>query len=115
MECWASLSLSNGRPVVAIGGALDLATAEPIRRMLTVVLANLPEDDPHLVLDLRRLDFMDTSGIGLLIHVKQATRTAGGDVLLVAPGPRVRRVLTKTNLLPLFTVYDEPSQAGVVS
>lgn len=111
MECWASLSLSNGRPVVAIGGALDLATAEPIRKMLTAVLSDLPEDDPHLILDLHRLDFMDTSGIGLLIHVKQTTRAAGGDVFLVGLAPRVHRVLAKTNLLALFTVYDELSQA----
>ena len=111
MECWASLSMSHGRPVVAIGGALDLATAEPIRKMLNAVLSNLPTDDPCLVLDLRRLDFMDTSGIGLLIHVKQTCRAAGGDVVLVALGPRIRRVLAKTNLLSIFTVCEELSQA----
>ena len=110
MECWASLSLSNGRPVVAIGGALDLATAEPIRRMLTTVLANVPPDDPYLILDLRRLTLMDTSGIGILVHAKQTTRAASGDVILVAPPPRIRRVLEKTNLLPIFTIYDDLPQ-----
>lgn len=111
MECWASLSLSSGRPVVAIGGALDLSTVESIREMLTVVLSDLPEDDPRLIIDLRRLIFMDTSGIGLLIRVKHACVTAGGDVSLVAPHPRVRRVLEKTNLISIFNVCTDLSQA----
>lgn len=111
MECWASLSLSNGRPVVAIGGALDLATVESIRETLTVVLSDLPDNDPRLIIDLRRLVFMDTSGIGLLIRVKHSCVAAGGDVSLVAPTPRVRRVLEKTNLLSIFTVCDDLSQA----
>jgi len=111
MECWASLSLSDGHPVVAIGGSLDLSTVVSIRETLAVVLSDLPEDGPSLVIDLRRLIFMDTSGIGLLIRVKHACVAAGGDLSLVAPHPRVRRVLEKTNLLKIFTVFDTIAQA----
>lgn len=112
MECWASLSLSDGRPIIAIGGALDLATAPPIRRMLTSVLAELGPDNPSLVLDLRRLEFMDTSGLAMLIHARRVAREAGGSVVLVGVVPRVRRVLAKTNLLGLFTVYTEIGEAS---
>lgn len=112
MECWASLSLSNGRPIIAIGGSLDLATAPPIRRMLTSVLADLGPDKPSLVLDLRRLEFMDTSGLALLIQARRVVRERGGSVVLVGVVPRVRRVLAKTNLLNLFTVCTELTEAS---
>jgi anti-anti-sigma factor len=105
------LSLSDGRPIIAIGGALDLSTAPPIRRMLSSVINEIGPDHPSLVLDLRRLEFMDTSGLALLIHARRSARERGGSVVLVGVVPRVRRVLAKTNLLGLFTVCTELTEA----
>lgn len=111
MECWATLSLSTGRPIVSIGGALDLATAAQVQRTLTAALADLHPADPGLPVDLHRLEFMDTSGLGLLVRTRNAARERGSDLVLIAPVPRVHRVLAKTNLLATFTVYPSLADA----
>ena len=111
MDCWASLSLSTGRPIVTIGGELDLATAPQVQRTLSAALADLHPADPSLLVDLHRLEFMDTSGLGLLLRARKAAREHGSDLILIAPAPRVRRVLSKTNLLQTFTVYPSVSAA----
>lgn len=111
MDCWATLSLSTGRPIVTIGGELDLATAPQVQRALSAALVDLRPADPSMLVDLHRLEFMDTSGLGLLLRARKAAREHGSDLVLIAPAPRVRRVLSKTNLLQTFNVYPSVSAA----
>lgn len=95
---------------MSIGGELDLATAPQVQPTLSAALADLHPADPSMLVDLHRLDFMDTSGLGLLLHARKTAKDHGSDLILIAPAPRVRRVLSKTNLLQTFTVY--PSVAA---
>ncbi len=54
-------------------------------------------DDPRIVLDLGELEFMDASGVRLLLHLS-ARSEANGDRLRIIPSrsPQVRRVLELT-------------------
>jgi hypothetical protein len=46
-----------------------------------------------VIVDLSALEFIDCHALGALLHVQQAARAAGGDVLLAAPRQLVLRVL----------------------
>jgi len=86
--------------VVALAGELDLSTMGQLEGRLLGELRTRPE----LVVDLSDLDFIDSSGIGLLI---QAFKAADGGRMytVIASGSQVDRVFTIAGIngaLPVF-------------
>ncbi len=71
-----------------VTGELDLATADDLVVKVTGLSSGSSGD---LVLDLRGLEFVDSTGIRALIGV--AAQVRGGSLVLEAPNPTVRRVL----------------------
>lgn len=64
-----------------------------------------------VVLQLDRLDFVDSSGLGALMRLMQAARAKGGDVKLSGVPPKIQKVLQLTHLSPLFEIYDSIEEA----
>lgn len=64
-----------------------------------------------VVLQLDRLDFVDSSGLGALMRLMQAARAKGGDVKLSGVPPKIQKVLELTHLSPLFEIYDSIEEA----
>jgi anti-sigma B factor antagonist len=64
-----------------------------------------------VVLQLDRLDFIDSSGLGALMRLMQAARAKGGDLKLSGLQPKIRRVLEMTHLLSQFETYDSIEEA----
>lgn len=89
--------LSSGTVVVA-DGELDLATAPQLER-------RLGELSGRLVLDLRRLDFIDSTGLRLLLRTEERSRRDGLDLRL-APGPAAQRLIELTGLSGHFAYVD---------
>jgi len=81
-------------------GEIDIATAGPLREeLLALVEAEHPD---HLVVDLRDVTFMDSSGLAVLIRVHKQQLQHGGDVTVINPTPSVRRILRITGLDAAF-------------
>jgi anti-sigma B factor antagonist len=82
-------------------GDIDAATVDPLREeLLALVEAEHPD---RLVIDLTDVTFMDSTGLGVLVRVRNAQLEHGGDVAVVNAIPRVQRVLTITGLDAAFT------------
>jgi anti-anti-sigma factor len=81
---------------VSLQGELDLATAEPVQRQLEIVMSD--SGCERLVLDMSKLEFIDSTGIAVLLRAIQ--RDAGFDRLRVVPSTAlgVTRVLELTGL-----------------
>jgi anti-anti-sigma factor len=80
--------------VLAVTGELDLSTVGEIEAELTA-LRNAGVE--HLILDLHALDFIDSSGLRLLVTWTRAAQN-GGPRLSVVDGPGVTRALALTGL-----------------
>jgi anti-sigma B factor antagonist len=90
------------RPV----GELDLDTAPRLEDELAAVRAQGPR---RLVLDMRRLTFMDSTGLRLVIRWDTAAREEGFEFAIV-PGPEVvQRVLTLTGMDDQLAVAEPPT------
>jgi anti-anti-sigma factor len=76
----------RGRKVLVASGDLDLQTAQDLRRRIAA--ASEPGQD--LVIDLRGVTFMDSPGLGTLIHCDRLQRERGGRLVLRDPSPPVR-------------------------
>lgn len=67
---------------------------------------------PRLVVNLAETDFMDSTGIGLLISSRTTLQRAGGDVRLANLGKRIHGLFVMTRLLgPVFSEYDSVDAA----
>ncbi|MFF3315997.1 STAS domain-containing protein [Streptomyces sp. NPDC003035] len=94
--------------VVSLGGELDIETATQLHHHLA---SQLLQGRRHLVLDLSSLDFMDSSGLNILIRAARDAREAGGDLHLVAPTPAVRRILEITGLTMTTPLHADVAEA----
>lgn len=60
----------------------------------------------RLVIDLAKTDFVDSTGIGVLVHGAETLRAAGGDVCLAGMQTRVKNLFVISRLLgPMFDGY----------
>lgn len=83
---------------VALAGEFDLASAAPVREVLTRALG---EPRQELILDLSKVTFIDSGGLHVILDVnKLCLCRDAGPTLTIRPGPRnVQRVFELTNLL----------------
>ena len=78
-------------PTVAISGELDHHTAEKIRTRMDKLIVE--KKLKCVVLDLRGLTFMDSSGIGLIMGRYRLLRSLGGELTLTGVSPRLESVI----------------------
>jgi anti-sigma B factor antagonist len=64
-----------------------------------------------VVLQLDRVDFVDSSGLGAIVRLMQTARSKGGDLKLSGVPPRMRKTLEMTSLLSQFETYDSVEEA----
>lgn len=76
--------------VVGVAGEIDVATAPVLRDAL---LGMLNRGVPSLVVDLRGVTFVDSTGVGSLLRIHHRQGLLGGAVHFVADQPAVLRVL----------------------
>lgn len=88
--------------VLTVAGELDVAGAPELRQH---VMTAVRKGSHRLVLDLTGVDFIDSFGIGVLVGALKRARLLDGDLLLVVPEPRVRRVLEICDLDRVFTLF----------
>jgi anti-sigma B factor antagonist len=97
----------DGAAVVAVAGELDLASSPRLEEELERVGET---DAGLLILDLRDLEFMDSTGLSLLVKAHQRASDAGRRFGLVNGGPQVQRLLSLTGLTDRLTVVDSPEE-----
>ncbi len=92
----------DGIPVFELIGSLDLATSPSVRAALTDASER---GDHRLIVDLHKIDFLDSTGLGALIGAQRRAREFEGEVRLVAKEGQILRLLRITGLLRVFAVY----------
>jgi anti-sigma B factor antagonist len=94
-----------GQIVIRVGGEVDMLTSPQLR---SAVLDQFePEAAVELVvLDLDGVTFLGTSGLAVLIEVREAAHAAGVELRLACTARRVLRPLTIAGLIPLFDIHD---------
>jgi anti-sigma B factor antagonist len=87
--------------VVRLGGQLDMGTADSFQACLTRLMAESPAD---IAIDLDDLEFIDSTGLRIVIGAWREAMKAGRTVTLHRPRASVARVLTITGLDKMMTV-----------
>lgn len=95
--------------IVDLEGRLVMGVGDELLR--DVINELLAEDWKKIVLNLREVTIIDSSGLGEIVSGWKLAQRFGAAVKLLRPGPHVQRTLRLTQILPLLEVYDEESQA----
>jgi anti-sigma B factor antagonist len=96
---------AEGAVLISLFGELDLSEVEQVREVLDAAEAKQPQ---VLVIDLRGLEFMDSSGIRLVVEADIRAKRDGRRLLLVRGPDPVHRVFTIALLDRRLEFVDEP-------
>jgi anti-sigma B factor antagonist len=95
--------------IVALCGELDMADAADVTAALTVAATGRRKT----IVDLTGLAFIDCSGAAALARAQRRVNQAGGNLLLAAPQPRVRRVFELTRLIDGVSILPSLEQESL--
>ena len=95
--------------MVAVHGEIDFEGAPSLRLALIEAIDEHPGH--RVVVDLEGVDFIDSAGLGMLVGGLKRARGNDGDLVLVATGRSVVKVLELTGLTRVFEIYASHSAA----
>lgn len=96
------------RTVVAVGGEIDVYTAPKLREQL-VDLVN--DGRYHLVVDMEGVEFLDSTGLGVLVGGLKRVRAHDGSLRLVCTQERILKIFRITGLTKVFPIHESVSEA----
>ena len=91
----------------ALSGELDLST---LHQLESVLDGNLDGKPGLVVVDLRRLTFLDSSGLRVMLGLDASQREQGGRLVLVQGPRRVHRVLELTRADEELEIVSDPAE-----
>ncbi len=87
--------------LVRLDGEIDISRKKELR---DVVMGFRRSDEHSCAVDMARVTFMDSTGVGSLVALLRTAQSRGGTVTLLDPCPDVLRVLEVTHLDSMLTI-----------
>lgn len=100
-----SQSHGDGKLMIRAKGEVDLYSSPDLRTMVTKAVARA---DGAVYLDLREVEYMDSSGVATLVEGLRAAMDRKLSFILIAPSQPVLKVLQLSRLDSVFTIRDQP-------
>ena len=98
----------DGRAVVAVGGEIDVYTAPKLRDKITELVGDGKHD---LVIDMEGVDFLDSTGLGVLVGGLKKVRAHDGSLQLVCNQDRLLKIFRITGLAKVFVIHESADAA----
>lgn len=95
--------------VADLSGRVDAATSPEAKAQLHELIA---EGHVKIVLNLRELTFLDSSGLGMLVSCLRRCVASGGDVCVAEAPEFVRSIFELTRLTRVFRICDSSQEAA---
>ncbi|MBI2843471.1 MAG: STAS domain-containing protein [Armatimonadetes bacterium] len=100
--------MDSGVPVITLDGEVDVYTAPQLKQQMVSLLES---GTTHMVIDLTNVEYFDSTALGVLIGGLKRIRERDGNLSLICPSPRIRRVFEITGLDKIFDIYDNAEEA----
>ena len=98
----------DGIEVIDVGGEIDMYTAPRLRELLIDLVS---KNNYHLVVNLEKVGFLDSTGLGVLVGGLKRVRAHDGSLDLVCTQQRVLKIFKITGLTQIFGIYETVDQA----
>ncbi len=82
--------------LVSLEGELDHHTANSVREKIDTEIKR--SNAKNIIFDFRKLNFMDSSGIGVIIGRYKVSKILGGETIIFSPTNAVRRIIEMSGI-----------------
>lgn len=89
----------------------DLIGEEIVSELIEEVSGYINQAMILCAIDISKIRFINSSGIGALITILTKFRNKGGEVILIKPSDQVKKLLIITKLNSIFTVVEDEQEA----
>lgn len=97
----------KGVPIIRVEGQVDMGNYVEVHE---IILSEIQEGHANIVLNFRKLDFLDSATLGMLLRSSDKTKQKGGLLVLVT-NPFVDRILSVTGLINFFELFTSEKEA----
>jgi len=108
MDLVVQVEEQGGWAVAHVHGDVDMTTAPRLREQVIRVVVG---GQPNVILDLEGVDFIDSTGLGVVVGLLKRTRSQGGDLRLASTRTSLRKVLELTALDQALPMADSVEAA----
>ena len=91
--------------ILELSGSLDVSCAPQLKD----ILQSLILERKYILVDLSKVDFIDSSGLGILVKAYQLSRE--GQIQLANPQSAVRKVFNTTGADSIFSIHNSVEEA----
>ena len=98
----------DGIEVIDVAGTIDISTAPRLRELLIDLVST---NSYQLIVNLERVEFLDSTGLGVLIGGLKRVRAHDGSLDLACTQKRILKIFRTTGLTNVFAIHDTVDQA----
>lgn len=102
MELSLATRTVGAHTVLEVGGEVDIETSDRLRERLASMIDG---GSRRIIVDLERVDFMDSTGLGVLVGALRRLRAVGGTLALVCNRESLLKIFRITALDRVFSVH----------
>ncbi len=112
MDLSLSTRSEGDRVVVEVGGEIDVYTAPRLREQLIDLVSGGSYD---IVVDMTKVEFLDSTGLGVLVVGLKRVRAHDGSLRLVCTQERILKIFRITGLTKVFPIHSSVAEAVAAS
>lgn len=105
-------TMQTGVKVVAPAGRIDHASADAFQAALEPHLADCRENEPALVVDMSKVDYISSIGLRVLMMAAKQVKNQNGAIVIAALTPLVKEVFEISRFNLVFDVFDSVDAAA---
>ncbi len=94
--------------IVAVGGEIDVYTAPKLREQLIDLVS---AGQYHLIVNMESVEFLDSTGLGVLVGGLKRVRAHDGSLRLVCTQERILKIFRITGLTKVFPIHSSEEEA----
>ena len=91
--------------MVSIRGEIDIYSIEKFR---DTIEEKIKTQTSEIILDCSESSYMDSTGMGVLIELRNKTKELGQKIIMMNPRPNIRKLLALTGVDKIIEIVDNP-------
>ncbi len=98
----------DGIGIIILEGEVDVYTAPKLKSRLIDLV---DEGKYNIIIDLQKVEFMDSSGLGVLVGGLKRVKSHQGSISLVCTQENILKIFRITGLVKVFPIYSSEDEA----
>ncbi|MCL6473376.1 MAG: STAS domain-containing protein [Firmicutes bacterium] len=98
----------NGIGIIVLEGEVDVYTAPKLKSRLIDLV---DEGKYNIIIDLQKVEFMDSSGLGVLVGGLKRVKSHQGSISLVCTQENILKIFRITGLVKVFPIFATEEEA----